>query len=260
MAVPPLIVAHRGASFDAPENTLAAFTLGVEQGADAIEGDYFLSGDGQIVCMHDDTTARTTGGKVSLMIADAPSSELRVLEVGAWKADKFAGERVPLLEEVLAALPVDTIKYIEIKCGPEIVPELKRVITASRKPPKHLRVISFNADVIAECKVAMPSIKAYWLTGYERDKKTGNSVPTPDEVIATLKRCRADGLGTRADMGVLTSAFVKKLRDSNFEFHAWTVDDPAIAKQLVKLGVDSITTNKPGWLREQLNDVLGKSK
>ena len=85
-----MITAHRGASDDAPENTLAAFRLAWQQGADAIEGDFRLSGDGVVVCIHDADTARTCG--VKLPVADTPLARLRQLDYGRWKGEGFAGE------------------------------------------------------------------------------------------------------------------------------------------------------------------------
>jgi glycerophosphoryl diester phosphodiesterase len=251
-AAGPLIVAHRGASYDAPENTHASFKLGLDQGADALETDFWLTADGHVVCMHDKDTKRTTGGATVRLVSEATLAELQSLDVGSWKSPKFATERPPTLLSALSLLPDGKLFLLEIKCGPEIVPQFKRDLEASGKPLSQLRIISFNADVVAAVKQQIPGIKAYWLTSYKKDEATGRKLPTHDEVLATLKRINADGLDTKADLDVLTPEFVKRLRDGGYEFHAWTVDDPAVAKKLVDLGVDSITTNRPGWLREQL--------
>ncbi|TWU26080.1 glycerophosphodiester phosphodiesterase family protein [Bythopirellula polymerisocia] len=90
-----LLVAHRGASADAPENTLSSFQLAWEEGADAIEGDFYLTSDNQIVCIHDDTTERVSG--VDLDVASATLEELRKLDVGSWKERKYINERIPTL-------------------------------------------------------------------------------------------------------------------------------------------------------------------
>src|SRR3954447_2364486 len=87
----PLIIGHRGASFDAPENTAAAFGLAFLQGADGIEADFHLSSDGEIVCIHDATTGRTAG--VDLVVAETSLKELKRLDVGLWKGREFPGER-----------------------------------------------------------------------------------------------------------------------------------------------------------------------
>src|SRR6478672_5367982 len=97
------IIAHRGASFDAPENTLAAIRLGWDQGADGVEFDVRLSRDGQIVVIHDADTRRVAN--VDRLVSDQTVDELRQLDVGRWKGPQFAGERIPTLAEVLAIVP-----------------------------------------------------------------------------------------------------------------------------------------------------------
>lgn len=246
----PAIVAHRGASHDAPENTMAAFRLAWQQGADAIEGDFHLTADGKIVCMHDKDLKRTAS--IDRPVAEMTLAEIRQAEAGAWKDPKFTGEKIPTLAEVLTIVPEGKLFLIEIKCGPEIMPEFHRVIASSGVPLSRLRVISFNADVISAVKQQMPGMKAFWLTSYKKDEQTGQHSPTHDQVLATLHRTGADGLDTRANLEVLTPAFIQKLRSANLEFHCWTVDDPALARQMTALGVDSITTNRPAFLREEL--------
>src|SRR5512143_199880 len=98
----PLILAHRGASRRAPENTMAAFRLAAELGADGVELDVQLSKDGEVVVMHDSRVDRTTDGHGR--IRDLPLAELRALDAGGWYAPEFAGERIPTLAEVLHEL------------------------------------------------------------------------------------------------------------------------------------------------------------
>ena len=119
------IVAHRGASFDAPENTVASAKLGWNQDADAVEIDIYLSKDGRIVVLHDPDTKRTTGvvGKA----AEMSSSDLRALDAGSWKGTAWKDEKIPFLEEIIATVPAGRRLFIEIRCGPEILPELERV-------------------------------------------------------------------------------------------------------------------------------------
>ena len=118
----PMIVAHRGASKQAPENTIPAFKLAWEQGTDAIEGDFQLTKDGAIVCIHDKDTKRVAG--VKKIVEDTTLEELRKLDVGAWFGENWRGTVIPLISEVLAAIPDGKKIYIEIKSGPEILPKL----------------------------------------------------------------------------------------------------------------------------------------
>lgn len=245
-----IIVAHRGASHDAPENTLSAFRLAWEQGADAIEGDFFLTKDLQIACIHDSKTKRTSG--VEKNVADATMEELKSLDVGSWKDPKFRGERIPTLSEVLFTVPEEKKIYIEIKCGPEIVPHLLPVLKQSGLKPEQTIVISFDDKVIAETRRLIPDIQAYWLAGFRENKETKVWEPTLDSLFETLKECRATGLDVQSNRMFVDEAFVKRLRETRLGFHIWTVNEPADARHFQKLGVDSITTDRPEFLRKEL--------
>ena len=242
-------VAHRGESFLAPENTMAAVNLGWKLGADAVEFDVHLTRDGKLAVVHDKDMKRITGQK--LVIAESTLAELQVLDVGRWKGEQFAGERVPTIEQVLATVPEGKRLFIEVKVGPEAVPALVEAVRASRKKPGQLVVISFNADTIALAKKQLPALKMYFLAGQKQDEKTGAWSPPLDEVLRTAKRIGADGVDVQAKP-TFDAAFVKKAREAGFEVHAWTVDEPDLARQLIGLGVDGITTNRPEWLRKQV--------
>jgi glycerophosphoryl diester phosphodiesterase len=244
------VVAHRGASHDAPENTLTAFQLAWEQGADAIEGDFYLTADQQIVCIHDKTTKRTAGS--DLTVASSTLTQLRELEYGAWKDERFRGEPIPTLDQVLATVPPGRQVFVEVKCGPEIVPFMKQVFARSSLAREQIVVISFNAEVVAETKLQIPGIEAFWLTGYKQDEQTGKWTPELPMILKTLEETRADGLDTKAEMSVVNSEFIQAFRRQGFAFHTWTVDDPDQALALQQLGVDSITTNRPQLIRETL--------
>ncbi|MEM7624782.1 MAG: glycerophosphodiester phosphodiesterase [Planctomycetota bacterium] len=264
----PLIVAHRGASHDAPENTQAAFDLAWEQGADAIECDVHLTADGQIVCIHDDTTGRTTGGEkgTGLVVAESTAEELRKLDVGSWKDPAFAGEPVPLLRDVLASLPAGKGILIEVKVGPEIVPALTALLrdTATGGLEGHrVTVMGFDAAMVKDAKAALPAVlpgvTVNWLTRFAPHPKTKLPTLTTDEIIEQLAAINADGLGCKALEYYVNQDFVERLRAEAYGLHVWTVDDPAVGRHFVSLGFDSITTNRPGWLGEQL-DLRGPSE
>ncbi len=241
------IVAHRGASADAPENTIAAIKLAWEQKADASEFDVYLTKDGKLVVIHDANTKRTTG--VELKVAESTLEELRKLDAGAWKGDKFAGEKLPTLDEMLATVPDGKRVFIEIKCGPEAVPEMDRVIKASKLKPAQTCVISFNADVIAASKKLRPDLQALWIVSLApKNQKPRTAV----ELIAKAKEIKADGLDLSATPAVLDKVFADKVRAAGLKLYVWTVNDVDLAKQMIAVGVESITTDKPGWLREQL--------
>ena len=241
-----LIVAHRGASADAPENTIASFELAWEQGADAIEGDFYLTSDQQIVCFHDNTTERLCGVKIP--VKQSTLAELQNLDVGSWKDQQFAGQRMPSLSDVLATAPCEKKVFIEIKSGPEIVPFLPRILQESELPPNRTIIISFQKEVIRASKEKMPQIEAFWLTAFHQDETTGKWTPTVDEVIAMAKNIGADGVDLNANTDVVSAHFVDLCHQAGLSVHVWTVDDLAKATRLQEMGVDSITTNRPGFL------------
>jgi glycerophosphoryl diester phosphodiesterase len=248
-----LIIAHRGASHDAPENTLSAFKLAMEQGADGFEADFYLTSDGKIVCFHDKDTERISGKK--LVVVKTPLADLQKLDVGNWKDPKWKGERMPTMADVLAAVPADKKIFIELKSSVEIVAPMKRVIEESSLKPEQMVIISFHADAIAECKKQLPHIKALWLCGY-KEQKDGRITPGVEKVAATLKRIHADGLNSQAMPGHFDEAFIRRLRELGCrEFSVWTVDDPKVADFYQRLGAWSITTNRPGWLRDELKSL-----
>src|SRR5512147_1098251 len=108
----PLVLGHRGASAAAPENTLAAFRLAMEQGADGVELDVHRCATGEVVVIHDEDARRTAGA--DLRVAASPLAALRALDAGGWRGERFQGERIPLLAEVLEALP-GALVNVELK-------------------------------------------------------------------------------------------------------------------------------------------------
>lgn len=245
------IVAHRGASFDAPENTVAAMEVAFEQGADGVEGDFYLTSDGHIVCIHDKDTQRTAG--VKHVIVETPLAELRKLDVGSWKDEKYRGERIPTFAEIAETIPDGKKFIIELKVGPEIVAPLKEALAKTDLKDEQILIICFNEKTVAECKKVLPNLKCHWLTGYKQDENTGEWKPTLAEVVATLERSQADGLGTQGEMKHVDAEFIEDLCDEGHcEFHVWTIDKPKVARFYQKLKPWGITTNRPAFIREQL--------
>jgi glycerophosphoryl diester phosphodiesterase len=246
LAAKPLIVAHRGASQDAPENTLPAFRLAWEQGADAIEGDFFLTKDNRIVCIHDRSTERLAGRK--LIVKESTLGQLQELDLGIWKGEKFKGTKIPTIAEVFATIPEGKKIFIEIKCGKEIIPPLLDAIKASGLEDEQVTMICFNAEVVRVFKVKAPRHKVYWLTSFKRSEE-GVWTPTIDTVLQTLKSTKADGLDSHHG---IPEEMAKRIQREGFEWHVWTVNDLETAKRLKELGVQSITTDAPGNIKKAL--------
>lgn len=248
-AAPLVIVAHRGASYDAPENTLAAQRLAWEQGADAVETDIHLTRDGQIVVLHDKTLKRTAGHDAP--VADVTLAEARTLDAGSWKDARFAGEKLPTLAEQLALVPPGKRILVEIKTGPEIVPELARTLTAAGASERTVTIISFNYDALKAVREQLPRYPTLYLVGYKASDVEAGKQPSLSDLIAKAKAAGFTGLDLQKTWP-LTAGDARAIHNAGLELHVWTVDEPEIAQHWLDLGAASITTNRPGWLREQL--------
>lgn len=253
LARDPLITGHRGASATAPENTLAAFRQAWSDGADAIEGDFRLTADGALVCIHDADTKRVTGH--DRVVAACTLAELKQLDFGAWKDQRFQGESCPTFAEVCSTLPSAGRFFVELKAGPEIVPPLAAAI--HRQPPgvaKRLLIIAFDADTVLACKKTLPAVPVHWLTAFRKRPRTADTwEPTAAAIAATVRRLGADGVGLQANRRVLTQAFLQRLKAGGVgEFHVWTVDDTDAADYFLTAGAMGITTNRPAAVRASL--------
>jgi len=243
------IIAHRGASYDAPENTLAAIHLAWEQNADAVEIDVQFSRDGEIVVIHDDNTYKTGGLKKK--VCAQTLAELCALDVGAWKGKKWTDERIPTLDQVLEAVPDGKRVFIEIKCGPECVGEFQETIRRSATKPTQIAVIGYDLPTMMLCKSKLPELEVCWIAVFKRNWKTGRWTPKVEDFIRQAKAAGLDGL----DFGVkgpLTAKLIQQVKVAGLKTYVWTVDSAAKARELAKAGIDGITTNRPAWLRDQL--------
>ncbi|MEX0701512.1 MAG: glycerophosphodiester phosphodiesterase [Planctomycetales bacterium] len=243
------IIAHRGASRDAPENTLAAVRLAWEVGADAVEIDVMLSRDGEIVVIHDATTGRICGDDRA--VRDLSLEELRLLDVGRWKGERWAGERVATLAEILATVPEGKRAFVEIKCGLDIVPLLERAIRDAPYLPERIVVIAFDRDVAAAVKHALPDVKVLLIVALRRDRRCGLWAPTAEELIAIARGAKLDGIDVGSCPGV-DREFAATIRGAGLDLYVWTVNSAATARRLAAIGVQGIATDRPAWMRGQL--------
>ena len=243
------IIAHRGASYLAPENTMASVMLGWEKDAD-VEVDVYLSADNRIVVIHDSTTKRTGG--TELEVTEATSLELRKLDVGRFKAEEFAGEQIPYLADIIETIPPKRKLYVEIKCGKEILPFLQELIVDSGKISQ-IVIIGFDLDTVTMSRKLIDA-PTYWLKGTAKDKETEEWIPHDPQLIQVAEDNGLDGMDVH--YAGVTNEFADAARSSGQKLYVWTVDDPAEAARLTRLGVAGITTNRPGWLRKQLRNPI----
>jgi len=234
------IVAHRGASKQAPENTLLAFELAWKQGADAIEADFRLTKDGHVVCIHDQNTKRTAGK--NLTVAKSTLSELKKLDFGSFKGKQFKGTKIPTLAEVFAGIPEGKKIFIEIKSGPETVQPLLKAITLSSLQPEQIAIIGFKEKILLDVKKHAPHIYTSWLCSLKKDKR-GKMKPSLESILKTIKACQIDGFSSSYNQ--LNQEIIITLQNQGTDCHVWTINDARQAKKFIEWGVDSITTDIP---------------
>ena len=235
-------IAHRGASYLAPENTVASAKLAWELGADAVEVDVHLTKDNRVIVIHDKDTKRTCDGKTNLSIAQTPSILLRDLDAGSWKGEEFKGEKLPFLSEIIETVPAGKTLVVEIKAGgDEIIPEIRRVVDSSNKK-EQIIFISFGWKTIVATHKEFPDNKCYWLSSLKPGLKK------------KMEKAAAEGLtGVNLKHSIIDEEIIAQAKDLNLEVLSWTIDDPAEAQRLTNIGVSGITTNRPKWLKEQMN-------
>lgn len=230
------VIAHRGASQYAPENTLAAFELAADQGAEAIECDAKLTRDGAIVLMHDDTVDRTSSGHGAVRRFDLKA--IRALDAGAWFDPRFKGQRVPTLEEA-ARLWVSRalLPQIEIKPCPGRAAETGAAVAAAAAKlwPKHLPrplLSSFAMLSLRTAREAAPSLPRAWLS--ER---------LPWDWQRRIERLGCVAL--HCNHKHLTEAAARRVKDAGLALRCYTVNDPDRARRLFGWGVDAVFTDCP---------------
>jgi glycerophosphoryl diester phosphodiesterase len=246
----PGLIAHRGASHAAPENTVAAMRLAWKEGADGIEADFHLSADREVVCIHDADTLRTTGTK--LIVKDTPWSELAKLEAGSWKSQDYRGEPIPRFADILDVLPPGKILFVEIKSGPATIAPVRDVLAAHKGglDPKQIIIISFDAEAVAEARRLLPGHEAHLISSL---KEYGDPEKMK-QLDATLARCGAQGFQFKHQPGI-GAEFVAAYRQRGLKLDSWVINDAKLAAELLPLGLDFFTTDRPGPLRAELQQA-----
>ena len=256
----PMVIAHRGSSAQAPENTVPAFQLAWEQGADAIEADFLLTKDGHIVCFHDKDTKRLAGQPLN--VADANLEELRQFDVGSiqpqdseralrsWNADQYKGVRIPTSAEVFATVPAGKKVFIEIKCGPEIIDPLLRELASSGLTPDQVVVIAFDSALLKSLKERDPKWQTAWVCHFGK-RPNGKPRMAPAKVLRTLKEMKA--LALMSGGGDVDKGLLDRIRSAGIEHYVWTINDPKLGPTYKAQGVDAIVTDLPAEMLAALN-------
>lgn len=237
------VIAHRGASYYAPENTVASARLAWEMGSAAVELDLYLTSDKKLVCIHDSNTERTSG--VKLTINNETFETIRRLDVGSFKNKKYAGEKIPLFQEMMDATPQGKELVVELKNGSVLLPYLPAAINQNVKIPK-MSFICFDLETIKAAKKMFPDYRCYWLCN------------NTELLTKNLNEVVNSGLnGVSLQSKIINQDVASRVNALGLELYTYTVNDINEAYRLQALGVKGITTDRPDML---LNDPLFNKK
>ena len=245
-----LNIGHRGARAAAPENTLAAFRLAVDMGADGVELDVMLSKDGALVIHHDYKLGRTEDGKGK--VRNHTLTQLKRLDAGSWKDAQFAGERIPTLAEVFHVLDRQVVVNVELKTQAWGADGLEEAVVAEIKRSHMVDMVvisSFNPFSLLRIRDLAPTLPIGLL--YAPD--------LPPHLSRAWLRplVRPDALHPRHDM--VTPRFVTWAKKRGYRINTWTVNEPDEMRRLVRLGVDAIISDVPDVLGQVLQE-MGKRR
>lgn len=249
-AARPFIDAHRGASADAPENTLAAFRLAAKMGTDMVEADVQRTKDGKLVVVHDATLKRTTNAesvypeRSPWRVGDFTLAEIQRLDAGSWQSDTHKGEPVPTLAAVLAEVRDTGVALMLEAKDPKLYPGIDEDIVAALRAdpywrhatsPDRLLLVSFDWTFQRELHDRAPDF--------------------PVGVIGTPSGSELDGLAKWADFvnpkhTDVDAALVRRIHGLGMATAPWTVDEADDMQRMIDCGVDGITTNRPDVLRD----------
>ena len=191
---------------------------------------------------------RTSGNPIT--IKDSEYEELSKLDIGSWFGEEWKEETIPLLSEVLDLIPKKKEIYIEVKTGTEITDQLIKDIYQHKEKIKEISIISFNPEVIKEIKSIAPELTANLLVNFE-----GHKLIEENDIVRMMKEINADGIGAQNHKS-LDIHFFNKINRENKKVHVWTVNSKEEAKRYYELGLDSVTTNCPGKIREYLSNSI----
>jgi glycerophosphoryl diester phosphodiesterase len=239
MAASPLVIAHRGASADAPESTIAAFELALEQGADGIQLDLHLSRDGELVVIHDFTLERTSDGAGAVRALTV--RELKRLDIGRWRGRRWRGQRVQTLQEVLERFRDRTRFWIDVKGGADLYAGIEERVVAMVEIYDVLQgalVQSYDREALARIRGMNREIKLGALLGGQPLEPILDAPGAVQAVSPGLDR-----LSREAVAGIL---------GAGLECYAGTANEPAQMDRLVEWGVNGVITDRPGLLRARL--------
>jgi len=233
-----MVIAHRGASSYAPENTFAAFELAIRMGVHHIELDVEATSDGHIVVIHDDTVDRTTNGTGP--VTSHSLAALQALDAGSWFGAQFSGERIPAFDAVLRRYKGRVHIHTEIKGRSTYLSQRTADLVRQHGMIDQVTITSFQKARLEEIRAYAPELVTGWLLA-----------EGSDAVIAQASAIGVRQICPRAD--TVTAALVSRLHAEGFAVRAWGVATEALMRQVVRAGADGATVNFPDKLLAYLS-------
>jgi glycerophosphoryl diester phosphodiesterase len=246
MSAAPLIIGHRGASAHAPENTLAAFQMAIDAGADGVEFDVQLSRDGVPVVIHDATLQRT-GGQTDA-VADLTAAELSAVDVGSWFGPKFRGQHVPTLIEVLEFCRGLRRIYIELKVNVADFSPLAAAVCDTIRPSPDLPqmiVKSFRLGAIPLVRQSLPEVQTAALF----EPAIRDLIRRRRYMLALAREFGAHQISIHRSL--ITRKLARLASEAQMPITIWTADNPRWVKRATSLGIGAIITNDPGRMKDK---------
>jgi len=249
----PLIVAHRGYPSKAIENTIESFQFAFESGADFIEGDFWLTKDDEIVCIHDEDLVRVTNKTIAIRITDA--------KLNLIKSVNFYDERfnqrliVPTIEEIITIIPPNKGLFFEVKDQRlKIIEVLKLKLERLRFPSELLKIISYHPQILKYSKTILPGIKTYLIFDWFLMKEKCKNKIVLQRFLQLLTEINCDGIDLNYSSNI-NEEFVKKIKQAGFEICVYDVNNDKALIKTINLNVDFITTDYPDLMQEILNKI-----
>jgi glycerophosphoryl diester phosphodiesterase len=248
------VIAHRGASEDAPEHSLAAYRKAIADGADALECDVRLTADGHLVCVHDRRVDRTSNGRGA--VASLELAELAELDFGSWKTPSGAAESPDSADSHTTVLTLERLLRLVADAGRPVglaietkhpsrwagrVEERLLALLARHPVPGEVRIMSFSARSLHRIRLAAPRLPTVYLMQFLLPRHRSGRLPDGCGIAGpSIRILRRD------------PHYVSRAHQAGQQVHVWTVDEAADVELCARLGVDAVITNRPRTVREHL--------